>query len=129
MEQKVIETILLIEDNSVDVFINSRVIKQCGIDATIVSQPSGKSGLEYLSSSDTFPQLILLDIRMPEMDGFEFLEEFQKFSEEQRQNTRVVLLSSSIDPLDYERATQIPAVLGFIPKPLTKEKIHPLLTT
>lgn len=131
MEASAVKTILLVEDNPVDVFINTRVIEQSGLRANIISQSSAREALDYLAAAqeNLIPDLILLDIRMPEMDGFEFMEAYENLPEVVRSRSRVILLSSSIDPVDYERAKKHPAILAFIPKPFTKEKLAGLFAT
>jgi two-component SAPR family response regulator len=92
----------------------------------IVSLPSAEAALEYLSDPLKIfvkSNLIFLDIRMPGMGGFEFLENFQALPEEIKQKIRIIMLSSTIDTDELERVNSNPFVLAFIPKPLTREKI------
>jgi CheY-like chemotaxis protein len=122
---KTIESVLIVEDNPIDVFINTRVIEQTGLTKAVVVQPSAKAALEYLEETaiNDLPGVIFLDIRMPDMDGFEFLDAFRSLSRPIQDTCRVVMLSSSIDPLDDERSSNYTAVVAFIPKPLTRDKI------
>jgi CheY-like chemotaxis protein len=122
---KTIESVLIVEDNPIDVFINTRVIEQTGLTKSVVVQPSAKAALEYLEETaiNDLPGVIFLDIRMPDMDGFEFLDAFKSLSRPIQDTCRVVMLSSSIDPLDDERSGSYAAVVAFIPKPLTRDKI------
>ena len=128
---KSVDSVLIIEDNPVDIFINTRVIQQSGLSEEIISQPSAKDALHYLTEGvthDILPNLIFLDIRMPDLDGFEFLEAFSELPHQVRQKCRIIMLSSTIDPVDLEKARSNPFVLAFIPKPLTREKIEELFS-
>lgn len=94
----------------------------------IIVQISGKAGLTYLNEciSEKLPppQIIFLDIRMPEMNGFEFLDEFKKLDSKFISNIKVIILSSSLDVNDMKRAKEDPAIVKFLNKPLKKEMLE-----
>ncbi|MBL0030777.1 MAG: response regulator [Bacteroidetes bacterium] len=88
-----------------------------------------ETGLEYIgkdfeTGSSDEKTVLLLDINMPTMTGWEFLEEFDKLSENIKMQFQIFMLSSSVDPSDIERATSNPLVTDFIEKPLNKEDLE-----
>ncbi|MFO7978015.1 MAG: response regulator [Bacteroidales bacterium] len=126
-----IERLLLIDDSDIDNMVNKRMVEKNAFATNIVVKSSALSGLEYLQQTcendqSGLPQMIFLDIRMPEVDGFEFLEKFQDLDPFICQNCRVVMLSSSIDADDHRRAMEDPHVIHFIKKPLTQNAFEEL---
>lgn len=126
------ESILLIDDNEIDNFISSRIIDNLGIAKQITSKTSAEDGLEYLATclknNSPLPDVILLDIRMPCMDGFEFLREFAKFPQFVHAACHIFIQSSSVDARDIERAKKNHFVLSFITKPLTADNLEKALS-
>lgn len=120
--------IILIDDNEIDNFINRMTLKQAGYAGKHHIFNSPLSALEYLSQipeSGTPPDLIFLDIQMPVMNGHQFLAEFGKLNVKIRDNTRIIVLSSSIDPTDIQKCRENTVVLEYLNKPLTIEKLVP----
>lgn len=124
MEQKVIR-ILLIDDDEIHNFITSRQIEMSGIPCEIASALSGEVALHYLQEKmenpELFPDLILVDINMPVMDGWEFLEHYVPISKAISKKVQLYMLSSSVNLEDKKRARSYPEVSDFISKPLSKE--------
>ena len=120
--------VLVIDDNEIDRYIAARNIKAYHFADETVSKESAASALEYLDSlKDTpeeLPQIIFLDIRMPEMDGFDFLKEYEKLSPSVQKNCIIMMLSTSLDPTDHERAKNNPFVKKFLNKPLDKDSLN-----
>lgn len=126
---KFVDCVLIIEDNPIDVFINTRVIEQSGLSKEIIAKQSAREALEFLNEraiSQELPNLIFLDIRMPDLDGFEFLQEFSELPQRVLDLCKIIMLSSTIDPIELEKVRNSPFVLTFIPKPLTRDKITEL---
>jgi len=124
------EHILLIDDNEVDNYISKYIITQNEMAKKITVINSAVEALKYLKSQKNnpleFPDLIFLDIRMPKMDGFDFLEEFTKFPQAVNDECPVIMLSSSNDRNDIDRALQFPVVKKYLTKPLVKEMLEDL---
>lgn len=112
---------LLVDDNPIDLLVNEKTIHNNVPGSEVVKCNSALDALEYLDKcgSRAYPGVILLDIRMPFMDGFDFLE-----SLEQRcvppGSFRIYMVSSSIDPADLQRARNHPMVMDFLEKPLNQ---------
>lgn len=122
-----IDLVLLVDDNDTDNFINKRIIELTKSAKRIVIKNSGKSALEYLESQKDndaeLPNLILLDINMPIVDGFVFLYEFEKFPDTIKKKCRIAILSSSDNKRDIDRIVNNEYVIKFITKPLTDDAL------
>ena len=123
--------ILLIDDNHYDNIYHERIIKDSQVAEKVIFAEDGRAALDILSSvkDGIFPQpeLIFLDINMPRMDGWEFLEEYQTLREDQKANVIIVMLSTSLNPSDEERANQFEILNGFENKPLSEEILISLM--
>tara|TARA_R110000868_G_scaffold68720_1_gene203196 strand:+ start:30038 stop:30433 length:396 start_codon:yes stop_codon:yes gene_type:complete len=126
-----LKKILLIDDSDIDNFINKSVLQKANIADEIIIETSAKDALTYLKNvmdeSNSFPDVIFLDIKMPVMDGFEFLEEYIHFPEHAKSKCIIFMLSSSIDPKDALRAQQFKEVKKYFTKPLTQNFIDAFL--
>lgn len=124
-----INCVLLIDDDDVNNFINARILKKLSISENIKVCPNGEEGLRYLhhlaSCSEELPDLILLDINMPVMDGFEFLEHFSNLNFNEKRPV-VIMLSTSSNEKDLHQLNQYPYVAGYLNKPLNEGKFMAL---
>jgi len=119
---------MLIDDNFNDNFFHERAIKKVNNGITVIAKTSGSDALEYLSSQynkeDQAPDLIFLDINMPRMNGWDFLEKYLLLAEEAREVPPVIMLSTSENPHDIERMKSFNIISDYYSKPLTKEKME-----
>ena len=124
-------TVMLIDDNFIDLKINSKLISITKIFNEIITCQSGEEALVYLNKQLKNPQLlpnyILLDIQMPEMDGFEFLEQFKKLPKSITDVCKVAMLSSTLDFGDIKRAEANPYVIKLLKKPLSITDLQAIL--
>jgi len=115
--------VMLIDDNELDIFVNKKLLEAENFSSNVISHLSAQDALDYLkkhsSSVDEIPNLIFLDIMMPGMDGFGFLDEFGKLDNSIKSKTRIVMLSTTDSFKDLNRANQSPYVYKFLNKPLT----------
>lgn len=129
---KKINCIMLVDDNMDDNFYHERIIRKNNAADTIVVKETGLEALEYLESTrdpaNTLPDLIILDINMPGMNGWEFLEEFKKLDEELQSKMVVIMLTTSVNPADEAMAKTYDVLADFKTKPLTKEMLEDILT-
>ena len=113
------ERVMLIDDNSMDNFINKRLIESCEFASDIIICNSGKEALDYFNSGQEIPSLVFLDINMPEMNGFEFLEAFENLPADIHKQCKVLMLSTSESFKDLNKANKNRFVKKFLNKPLT----------
>ncbi|MBC8047197.1 MAG: response regulator [Fimbriimonadaceae bacterium] len=125
---KKLKCIMLIDDNSHDNFFHERAIKKTDPENIIIPMNSGREALEYLTSKkDPHPDLILLDINMPGMNGWEFLQEYNGLDKELQSRAIIIMLTNSENPAEIERAKTWSFVSEYRTKPLTKEIMHHII--
>jgi CheY-like chemotaxis protein len=113
-----IKSVLIIDDNSMDIFICHRLLESYGV-ANVISFNNADSALSYLKDTNIIYQVILVDIYMPKIDGFEFIDKFFEL-ELQKNQGNIYFLTASLNPSDKERATK--RSVDLIEKPMTLEK-------
>ncbi len=119
------KTCLLIDDNYIDNFVTSRLLESCKFADTVIVQQSSADAIEALRDGSLSPDVIFLDLRMPVMDGFQFLQEYEKLNIN-KDKIKVFMLSSSLDPADLRRSNANKYITQFVHKPLTKKVLEEL---
>ena len=124
--------VMLIDDTAVDRYIAERNIIKYLFAEEVVVKESANEGLKYLASlvnnPEQLPQLIFLDIRMPEKNGFQFLEEYEILPDAVKKTCIIMMLSTSLNASDHEMAKGNKYVAKFINKPLNSERIMELIS-
>lgn len=119
--------ILLIDDDEPTNFLNKMTLEQSGCTRQIQIAQSGQEALDYLREAIPRPDLIFLDINMPAMDGWEFLEKYRKLPPARKADIVLIMLTTSLNPDDELRTRAIPEVSGFENKPLNQKQLGILL--
>ena len=123
---KKLHRILIIDDDKISQLLYKRVLENSGVAEQVISYLKAEDSLKYLSegSSDKekLPELIFLDINMPGMDGWDYLNAFEKLGEEVKNKVKIAMLTSSVDPEDKVKASAYKEVIDFVEKPLTSER-------
>lgn len=120
--------ILLVDDDTTN-YVNQLLLDDMKVTEQVLIANNGMVALQLLKqqwSKGDCPELLLLDLSMPEMDGFEFLEAYEDLQFDQKQSFVIVVLTTSMNPGDFERLRKAP-IKGIINKPLTEEKVQELL--
>lgn len=119
--------IVLIDDDPITNLVNTRLFtKHLPARIDVYSNPLvALANLKELALAGRgdFPHYIFLDINMPEMEGWDFLDAFQDFPETVQKSCRIIILTSSVDFCDIERSKRYTSVWDFISKPLTPERV------
>lgn len=132
------DLILCVDDDPITLMLCKMVISKSSFSKEIITAQNGEEALNYFDNLklnnlgekiNNYPTLVFLDLNMPVMDGWDFLDHFSK--EEYTsffKDTKVIVLSSTIDPADINKSKTYPMVIDFISKPITKEVLENLKT-
>lgn len=128
------ENVLLIDDNELDNFINQKIIESVNFAKNIYVNTSSSGALEFLTNlrvlkdreAELYPQVLFVDINMPIMDGFQFIENLVKTDPLARERSKIVILTTSLNPADKQRAEAIASDIAFLYKPLTEAMLAEL---
>ncbi len=123
--------VLLIDDDKTTNTLNEMVIRKSGLAHEVKAVKNGIEALKYLKSGENGnhpkPDLVFLDINMPGMDGWEFMEEYYKLEEKYQANVIVVMLTTSLNPDDREKALELTGLDDFMNKPLVRDQFRDLI--
>lgn len=122
------ETVMIIDDNMIDLYITTRMIVKNNFGKKVLKYWTAKEALKYLQENQytisELPRVIFVDIYMPLMSGFEFLEAYDKLSPALKNHCKAYVVSSTIDDDDIARAHGDKNVVSFKVKPITKEFLN-----
>jgi len=122
-----LNTIMLIDDDEPTNFLSKMLIEEAHCAEHIQVADSGKMALDYLSKCNNSPDLIFLDINMPAMNGWEFLDKYRELDKVKQGKIVIIMLTTSLNPDDKVKAGQMPEISGFENKPLSPELIDRVL--
>ncbi|PHI20095.1 response regulator [Lewinellaceae bacterium SD302] len=127
-----LDTVLLVDDDAATNFLHRRVLKKLDCANRVIEVCDGTDALTYLTTKDQSgrypqPQMILLDINMPAMNGWEFLQAYEQLPVSQRAGIVIVMVTTSTNPDDNRRARSFPIVNDFLSKPLTTEALSEII--
>ena len=132
-----INRVFCIDDDQITLTLCEMVIKKAGFASEVIGAKNGKEGLAYFSEhfskanknnkTEELPQVIFLDLNMPVMNGWNFLDDYLMKYHDRVPDTKVVILSSTVNPEDFSKANEYDIVIDFINKPLTVEGLEELM--
>lgn len=131
-----LQTVFIIDDDPITIKICELVIQNANFAQSIVAFANGKEAIDFFSdmfeknkrieNETKAPELILLDLNMPIMNGWEFMEEYMRKYATRLKNTDIAILSSSVNPQDFMKSQQYDVIIDFINKPLTLDLVNEL---
>ncbi len=121
--------VLCINDSDINLFLQKKLLLQSGITDKVITVHDGQEALDYYSKlkeigDNNYPKLILLDIHMPVVSGWEFLDKFSELYLPLFPDTRVIINSSTVDGEEIKKANEYPFVIDFLNSPLTLEYLR-----
>ncbi len=128
-----IQLAMCIDDDPILLMLNDLILKEQSFCKTLLKFDRAEIAISYFEeqqklarSNQELPTIIFLDINMPVIDGWEFLDIFTEKFKDFHNSINIIILSSSVNPIDLEKAETNPLVIGFMPKPLGEKELETL---
>lgn len=130
---KYITTCCIIDDDPIFIYGTKRIMREINFAENIIVYNNGQEALDGLfaliKDEDSMPEIMFLDLNMPIMSGWEFLDEFKNYKSKNSKKTIIYIISSSVDPRDLERVKDYNEVTNYILKPITPNDLTNILNT
>lgn len=124
-------TVCIVDDDKIYRFTIDKYLKMLGLAENVIQFSNAEDALEFieenLANPDQLPDVILLDVNMPILDGWDFMKKFKDYKDGLSKNIRIYMVSSSIDERDRNMAIDIPEISDFIVKPIGEDKLRELI--
>lgn len=122
--------VVIIDDDPISILVCETMLNKCQFAEKVVTFSNAKDGLTFLdkhySNGHGLPDFIFLDIQMPEVNGWDFMEEYTQSDKIPVRTPHVVMLSATFNPDDQKKASKHPLIMNFLSKPITKEALQNL---
>lgn len=126
-------SVCIIDDDEVYKFFVQKMLKIKKLAEDVLTFPDGEEAYNFIRENmenpEKLPDIIFLDINMPIMDGFQFMEEYTKLKPKIDKKITIYMITSSIDHVDLERSKKYSEISDFITKPITAEVLHRIINT
>lgn len=122
------KNILLVDDDSIANFLIEKIVQSTGLAQNIFKALNGKEALKFFDEEVMLPDVVLLDLNMPIMNGFEFIQAFNLLNIKDKGNILIILVTSSSNPSDMERAKEL-GIRYYLTKPISAEDVKSIILT
>jgi len=122
-----LDIIMCVDDDPITLMLFKKIVEKASFAKEIVNAMNGEEAITFINAityEDSKPQLIFLDLNMPIMSGWEFLDLFNNSTYYKLNNTKIIILTSTIDPEDIKKSKTYPNVIEFLSKPITVEMLN-----
>lgn len=120
--------ILYIDDDTIASFFFKKVCSVINRNNLVINiAKNGEEALDFIKKTDVMPELLFVDLNMPIMDGWQFLDHFKEINNQQKEKSVAVIVSSTLNPEEIDKAKEYNNVVKFISKPITTELVEDLL--